>query len=46
MTSDHHERARLLIALAGAERSGAEQSWLAVHLASRTPCREFAETVG
>ena len=56
MTSDPHERARLLIALAGTEKSctersgtekpGAEQSWLAGHLASCTLCREFAESVG
>jgi predicted anti-sigma-YlaC factor YlaD len=50
VTSDHHERARLLIALADTEkpdteRPGEEQSWLAGHLASCTPCREFAESV-
>jgi len=41
VTSDRHERARLLIALSDKE----EQSWLADHLASCTPCREFADTV-
>jgi hypothetical protein len=39
-----HERARMLIALSGAEDvSHAEQSWLAAHLESCGPCREFAE---
>jgi predicted anti-sigma-YlaC factor YlaD len=42
MTSDPHERARLLIALSDKD----EQSWLAAHLASCTPCRQFAESVG
>jgi hypothetical protein len=41
---DPHERARLRIALSGPEGfSNAEQSWLAVHLESCPPCREFAE---
>jgi hypothetical protein len=44
MNSDPHERARLMIALSGPERlTNAEQSWLAVHLESCPPCREFAE---
>jgi hypothetical protein len=49
MNSDSHERARLMIALAGAEElshvelSRAEQSWLSAHLESCLPCREFAE---
>lgn len=41
MTSDPHERARLSIAL-----GEAETPWLAAHLASCAPCREFAESVG
>lgn len=55
MNSDPHERARLLIALSGGERSGSEEfsvadvsnsdrSWLAVHLESCPQCREFALT--
>ncbi len=44
MNADLHERARLLIALSGPEGfSNAEQSWLAAHLESCAPCREFAE---
>lgn len=44
MNADPHERARLMIALSGPEgRSNAEQAWLAVHLESCSPCREFAE---
>lgn len=40
MTSDPHERARLLIALSDTG------TWLTEHLASCAPCREFADTVG
>ncbi|MGA2183220.1 MAG: hypothetical protein ABSH47_09335 [Bryobacteraceae bacterium] len=44
MNADLHERARLLIALSGVEGvSSAEQSWLAAHLESCAPCRQFAE---
>jgi len=54
MSSDPHERARMLIASAGLERPGpedpskaehspVEQSWLVVHLESCTTCREFAD---
>ena len=44
MNTDLHERARLLIALSCPEgASNAEQSWLAGHLESCAPCREFAE---
>jgi hypothetical protein len=44
---DPHERARLMIALSGPEGlSNAEQSWLAVHLESCPPCREFAGSTG
>ena len=49
INSDSHERARLMIALFGAERPGpeelsnAERSWLAAHLESCPPCREFTE---
>lgn len=44
MTSDIHERARMLIALAGPEaNSNSEQSWLAAHLESCVTCRSFAE---
>ena len=44
MNSDIHERARLLIALSPADEvPGAEQSWLAAHLESCAPCRQFAE---
>jgi len=39
MTTDPHERARRLIALSGTD------TWLAGHLASCAPCREFAESV-
>lgn len=58
MNSDPHERARLLIAMSGVERSDSEefsnaelscldpshseQSWLAAHLESCQPCREFS----
>lgn len=42
--NDVHERARTLIALSGADGvSSAEQSWLAIHLESCAPCREFVE---
>ncbi|MGO9865906.1 MAG: hypothetical protein ACLPLR_20055 [Terriglobales bacterium] len=44
MKTDIHERARMLIALSGPEEvSNAEQSWLAAHLESCAPCREFSE---
>jgi hypothetical protein len=49
MSSDPHERARLLIALSGLEGlsnvslSHAEQSWLAGHLESCPSCRQFVE---
>jgi hypothetical protein len=49
MSSDPHERARLLIALSGPEGfsnaslSYAEQSWLTGHLESCASCRQFAE---
>jgi predicted anti-sigma-YlaC factor YlaD len=44
MSTDLHERARMLIALSGPEQpAGAEQSWLAAHLASCPACRDFAE---
>jgi uncharacterized membrane protein len=44
MKADLHERARLLIALAGSEEvCTTEQSWLASHLESCAICREFAE---
>lgn len=47
MTQDPHERARLLIALSDGKLSSREdQSWLAAHLASCTPCRGFVDTVG
>jgi hypothetical protein len=44
--SDSHERARMLIALSGPSEeqlSAADQSWLAAHLDSCPPCREFRE---
>jgi hypothetical protein len=52
--ADTHERARTMIALSGlempgieelsnAELSSTEQSWLAAHLESCSPCREFRE---
>jgi predicted anti-sigma-YlaC factor YlaD len=47
--SDPHERARLMIALSGteefhnAEPRSAERSWLAAHLETCQPCREFRE---
>jgi predicted anti-sigma-YlaC factor YlaD len=45
MNTDLHERARILIALSGPELpAGAEQSWLAAHLASCPACRDFAES--
>jgi hypothetical protein len=45
MSTDLHERARMLIALSGPEQpSGAEQSWLAAHLGSCPACRDFAES--
>jgi hypothetical protein len=44
VNADSHERARLMIALSGPEGlSNADQSWLAVHLESCPPCRQFAE---
>ena len=44
MNADPHERARLMIALSGPRGlSNAEQSWLAAHLDSCPPCREFRE---
>jgi len=44
VNTDIHERARMLIALSGSEEvSNSEQSWLAAHLESCMPCREFAE---
>jgi predicted anti-sigma-YlaC factor YlaD len=44
---DLHERARVLIALSGAEEvSSPEQSWLAAHLESCPSCRDFAESTG
>jgi hypothetical protein len=44
VNADLHERARLLIALSGSDEvSIVEQSWLAAHLESCVPCREFAE---
>jgi predicted anti-sigma-YlaC factor YlaD len=47
MSSDPHERARLLIALSGPEKvSNPERSWLAPHLESCASCREFAESTG
>jgi predicted anti-sigma-YlaC factor YlaD len=47
VNSDIHERARLLIALSRAEEvPNAEQSWLAAHLESCAPCRQFAENAG
>jgi predicted anti-sigma-YlaC factor YlaD len=45
MNADLHERARMMIALSGPEQlAGAEQSWLAAHLASCPACRDFAES--
>jgi predicted anti-sigma-YlaC factor YlaD len=45
MNADLHERARTMIALSGPEQlPGAEQSWLAAHLASCPACRDFAES--
>lgn len=44
MNTDIHERARMSIALSGSEEvSNSEQTWLAAHLESCVPCREFAE---
>lgn len=54
MNSDPHERARMMIAMSGSERSDpqglsdagltrAEQSWLAEHLESCALCRQFTE---
>ena len=44
MNANPHERARLMVALSGSERlSIAEQSWLAAHLESCSPCRDFQE---
>jgi hypothetical protein len=44
VNTDAHERARNLIALAGPEAlSGADQTWLAVHLETCASCRAFAE---
>ena len=54
MSSDPHERARLMIAVSGPDElssegfseaglSQAEQSWLAAHLESCPSCRQFAE---
>lgn len=44
MNADAHERARMLIALAGPEQMpSAEQSWLAAHLQSCEECRVFAD---
>lgn len=49
VSSDPHERARLMIAPSGPEGlsdvglSNAEQSWLAAHLESCPSCRQFAE---
>lgn len=44
MSTDVHERARNLIALAGPEGlPGADQAWLAAHLETCAPCRAFAE---
>jgi hypothetical protein len=44
MNADLHERARLLIALAGSEEvRTTEQTWLAAHLESCVTCCEFAE---
>ena len=49
MNSDSHEPARRMIALSGPEGvsggrpSPAEESWLAAHLDSCPPCRDFAE---
>lgn len=54
MNPDPHERARLMISLSGPEGlssatlsdaglSDDDQSWLAVHLESCPPCREFRE---
>jgi len=47
VSSDIHERARMLIALSRAEEDpNAEESWLAAHLESCAPCRQFAEKAG
>ena len=44
MNEGLHERARMLIALAGPEAAdGTEQAWLASHLDACPECREFAE---
>ena len=44
MSSDAHERARSLIALAGPEAlPGADQTWLAAHVETCEACRAFAE---
>jgi len=44
VNTDLHERARMLIAVSGAEGlSNEEQGWLAAHLDSCASCREFAE---
>ena len=44
MSTDAHERARKLIALAGPEAlSGADQTWLAAHMETCASCRAFAE---
>jgi hypothetical protein len=44
MNNDAHERARKLIALAGAEAlPGVDQTWLAAHMETCASCRAFAE---
>lgn len=44
MTTDPHERARMLIALSGAEETpNTDQLWLTSHLESCAECRKFAD---
>ncbi len=46
MTTDSHDRARLLIALEGPEAfSASDQSWLQEHMRGCATCRDFAENV-
>jgi predicted anti-sigma-YlaC factor YlaD len=47
MTGNDHERAREIVALAGAgDLSGKEQSWLRVHLQGCSACRTYADAAG
>jgi predicted anti-sigma-YlaC factor YlaD len=43
MTGNPHERARKIIALAGAEDLGGQQDWLRAHVQECAACRAYAE---